>query len=62
MYFFEEIHVVLQLRKIFLFTTRKPIYSLKNLASRRYSFQKVTEFSQGNKVLYAEAYNIDGYL
>jgi hypothetical protein len=62
MVFFGEIHVFLQLTKIFLFGTRKPIPSLKNLSCRRYSFQKLTEFSQGNNVLYGEANTIDGFL
>jgi hypothetical protein len=35
---------------------------LKTLTGGKYSFQKLTQFSQGNSVLYAETSNIDGFL
>jgi hypothetical protein len=36
---------------------REPISTLKNPNCRKYSFQKLTPFSQGNNVLEAAAYN-----
>jgi hypothetical protein len=39
---------------------REPISTLENPRSRKYSFQKLTEFSQGNKVLDTPATNSDG--
>jgi hypothetical protein len=39
---------------------REPISTLKNLNSRKYSFQKLTQFSQGNNVLDAPAFIKDG--
>jgi hypothetical protein len=41
---------------------REPVYTLTNLSCRKNSFQKLTEFTQGNNFLYAEAYNIDSVL
>jgi hypothetical protein len=35
---------------------------VKHVSCRKYSFEKLTEFPQGNNVLYAVASNIDGYL
>jgi hypothetical protein len=35
---------------------------LKTLTGRKYSFQKLTQFSKGNNVLGAEPSNIDGFL
>jgi hypothetical protein len=35
---------------------------LKTLTGGKYSFQKLTQFSQGNSVLDAEPFNIDGFL
>jgi hypothetical protein len=39
-----------------------PIFPLYPLSSRKYSFQNLTQFSQGNNVLDAPAYNLDGFL
>jgi hypothetical protein len=41
---------------------REPISTFKNLSCRKYSFLKLTRFSQGNTVLFAEASNIHGSL
>jgi hypothetical protein len=35
---------------------------LKTMISRKYSFQKLTQFSKGNNVPDAAASNIDGFL
>jgi hypothetical protein len=51
-----------QLRLIGVLEQRQTISTLKNRNSRRYSFQKLTLFSQGNNVLDAVASNIHGYL
>jgi hypothetical protein len=39
-----------------------PFSSLKILICRKYSYQKLTKFSQGNNVLNAAASDIDGVL
>jgi hypothetical protein len=41
---------------------REPISTMKNLLGMKYSFQKLTEFLQGNNVLHAAASNIDGFV
>jgi hypothetical protein len=41
---------------------REPIYILKHLSCRKYSLQKLTQFSPGNNVLDAADSNIDGFL
>jgi hypothetical protein len=38
-----------------------PISTLKHLIFRKYFFQKLTQFSQRNKVLLASASNTDGF-
>jgi hypothetical protein len=40
----------------------KPISTLKNLYCRKYAFQKLTKFSQGNNVLDAPDSNMNGYI
>jgi hypothetical protein len=40
----------------------EPISTLKILRCRKYSFQKLTQFSQRNNVLNAPASNTDGFL
>jgi hypothetical protein len=40
----------------------EPFSTLKTMICRKYSFQKQTQFSQGNNVLDATASNIDGFL
>jgi hypothetical protein len=40
----------------------EPISTLYSLSSTKSSFQNLTQFSQGNNVLDAPAYNIDGFL
>jgi hypothetical protein len=41
---------------------REPIPTLKNLSCKMYSFQKLTQFSQGNNVLDAPASKTDCFL
>jgi hypothetical protein len=38
-----------------------PLSTLKYLSFRKYSFQRLTPFSEGNNVLDAAASNIDGF-
>jgi hypothetical protein len=40
----------------------EPFSTLKTLICRMYSFQKLTQFSQGDNVLDAPTSNIDGFL
>jgi hypothetical protein len=40
----------------------EPLKTWKILICRKYSFQRVTEFSHGNNVLQTEASSIDGFL
>jgi hypothetical protein len=44
------------------FVKNEPFWSLKTKICRMYSFQKVTQLSQGNNMLNAAASNIDGFL
>jgi hypothetical protein len=62
MVFFQDIHVFLQLAEQAYLEQREPISSLNNLSSRKYSFHKLTQFSQGKNVLGAYASNTDGFL
>jgi hypothetical protein len=62
MVFFQEIHMFLQLSWIGLFGTKCVFLPLQILIGRQYSFQKLTQLSQGNKVLYALSSNIDAFL
>jgi hypothetical protein len=52
---FWEIHVFLQVSWIDLIGANKDYLHLKHLSCRKYSFQKLTEFSQKNNVLDAPA-------
>jgi hypothetical protein len=40
----------------------QPVYTLKNLRSRKFSVQKFTQFSQGNNVTFDLASMTDGFL
>jgi hypothetical protein len=40
----------------------QPITTLETMVCRKYSFQRVSEFSQGNNLLEAAASNMDGFL
>jgi hypothetical protein len=40
----------------------EPISTLNPLSSTKYSFQNLTQLSQGNYMLDAPAYNTDGFL
>jgi hypothetical protein len=63
MVFFGENHVFLQLSAEYAYLCQRELIStLKNLSCRRYSFQKLTQFSQGNNVLDFPASNTDGSL
>jgi hypothetical protein len=41
---------------------REPIYNLKHLSGRKYSFDKITQSSEGNNVLPDPVSNQDGFL
>jgi hypothetical protein len=60
--FFWELRVLLHLSWIGLFDTKWAFLHLENSDLQEYSFQKLTQFSQGNNVLDAAASNIDGCL
>jgi hypothetical protein len=62
MVFFWGILVFLQLSWIGVFETRWASSTLKMEICRVYSFQKLTEFSQGHTVLDVAASKIDGFL
>jgi hypothetical protein len=61
MVFFQEIHVYFQLIRISLFGIKWTFLHLENLICRKYSFQKLTQFSQGNNVLDSPPSNIHGF-
>jgi hypothetical protein len=54
--------VFLQLSSIGLFEKNEPFPTLKTTFSTKYSFQKLTQFSQGDNVLDAADSNVDGFL
>jgi hypothetical protein len=60
--FFREIRMLLQFMQIGYLEQNECFYPLKTLISKQYSFQKLTEFSQGNKVLDAPNSNIDAFV
>jgi hypothetical protein len=62
MIFFQEIHVFLQLSSICLFGKKRAHIHLEKPTFRRYSFQKLTQFSQGNNVLDVLASTIHVFL
>jgi hypothetical protein len=41
---------------------KEPLTTLKHISCRKYSFEKLTEFPQGNNVVDAVASNIDCFL
>jgi hypothetical protein len=41
---------------------QEPVSTLKNLSCRKYSFQKLSQFLQGNNVLHDPASNTDDFL
>jgi hypothetical protein len=55
------IHVFLQHYRIGLFAKTELFSILKSMISRKYFFQKLHHFSQGNNVLDAANSNIDGF-
>jgi hypothetical protein len=55
MVFFGEIHVFPQLSRNGPFVAKRAYHQLKHLSCRKYSFQKETQFSKANYVLYASA-------
>jgi len=48
--FLREIHVFLQLSRVRLFGDKEPISTLKLPYGHKYFFQKISQFSQGNRV------------
>jgi hypothetical protein len=40
----------------------EPFSTVKTMVFRKYSFQKLTQYSQGMNILDAPAYNIGGFL
>jgi hypothetical protein len=62
MVLFGEIHVFLQLSWFLLFGANRVYFPLEIPACRKYSFEKLTQFSQGNHVLDAPASNPNGSL
>jgi hypothetical protein len=62
MIFFGEIHVFLHLCWIYLFGANRAYLYLEIQNCRKYSFQEVSQFSQGNNELYAPAYNRNDFL
>jgi hypothetical protein len=62
MVFFQEIHVFLQLRGNSLFGTKWALLPLKTMMYSQCSFQKLTQFSQGNNVLDAPDFNTNHFL
>jgi hypothetical protein len=52
----------LPLSWIGLFGTKRAFLYLETPTLRKYSFQKLTQFSQGNKVLDASPSNIDDFI
>jgi hypothetical protein len=60
--FLSRYHVVYQLTLSGLFATNETFSTLKILIWRMYSFQKLTQYSQANNVLYAPASNTGGFL
>jgi hypothetical protein len=58
-FLFSTLHVFHQLSWIGLYGTNEPSSCLKILICRKYSFQKLTQWSQGNNVLDATDSNID---
>jgi hypothetical protein len=55
MFLFGQIHVFLPVNEIHLLEQNEPVFNLKSLICRKYSFKKPTQFSQGNDVIGAAA-------
>jgi hypothetical protein len=63
MFFFGEIQVFLALFGIGLFWNKQSLYTpQKNITCWKYSFNKLDQFSQANKVIDDSASNKDGFL
>jgi hypothetical protein len=62
MVFFGEIHVFLHLSWIGLFESNRAYFLVKHLSCRKYSLQKLSQFSQRNNVLDSTASNIEGFI
>jgi hypothetical protein len=54
--------VFLQLDLIGLFLANTAYLHLEYMIHRKYSFQKITQFSQGNRALDVSASNLHGFL
>jgi hypothetical protein len=59
---FGELHVFLQLSEYAYLEQNEPFSTWNTIICRKYSYQKLTQFSQGNHVLDAHASNTDGFL
>jgi hypothetical protein len=59
--FFQDNHVFLQISWIALFGTKRTYLYLEKPSCRKYSFQKLTKFSQGINVLDVPHSNIDAF-
>jgi hypothetical protein len=62
MIFLSEANAFLQISCIGLFVANRAYLCLKHLSGRKYSFLKVTQFSQGISVPHAPASKTDGFL
>jgi hypothetical protein len=62
MIFYREIHLFLQLSWIGLFWAKTAYHHLETPKLQKYSFQKLTKYSQGNNVLHASDSNTHGFL
>jgi hypothetical protein len=62
MVFFREIMCFLNLAEKSFLEQNERFSTLKTMICRKYSFQKLTQFSQANNVLGAAASNIVGFL
>jgi hypothetical protein len=61
--FFFERHICFDISFVSTYLDHKePFSTLKGLICRSYSFQKLTQFLQGNQVVDAAASNINGFL
>jgi hypothetical protein len=62
MIFLEVIYLFVQLLEYACLQERELISTLKHLSCRKYSFEKLPQFSQGNNVLDAPPSNMDDFL
>jgi hypothetical protein len=58
----EKVHVFVNYAEYTYLELTEILSTLKHLNCWKYSFQKLTQFSQGNNVVVAAALNMDGFL